>query len=224
VIEGFRYLAPRRVLLVSFLADIIAMVFGMPRALFPELAQRTFSAPLGSSVALGILYAAIPIGAVIGGIFSGAFTRIRRQGAGVVVAVIAWGVAVVAFGLAPNLWMAVLFLALGGAADLVSMVLRNSILQSAAVDEMRGRMQGVSIVVVSGGPRLADLLHGTAGAVLGPNVTIAAGGILTVLAMLLVAAILPAFWAYKPPAETAAQPTQPAEVDSAPERTDLSPH
>jgi MFS family permease len=200
VVAGFRYLTTRSVLLVSLLADLLAMVFGMPRALFPELAQHKYSGPGGGSLALGLLFAAIPAGSLIGGVFSGSFTRIRRQGMAVVAAVVAWGLAIVGFGLSESLLTAVAFLALAGAADMVSMVLRSSILQAAAIDEMRGRMQGVFVVVVAGGPRLADFLHGTAGAALGPTIAIAGGGALSVVGMLVLVLLLPAFLAYRAPA------------------------
>ncbi|MEO3756295.1 MFS transporter [Streptomyces sp. B6B3] len=186
IVAGFRYIAVRRVLLLSFAADIIAMVLGMPRALFPQLAAGTF-APWGEGFALGLLFAAIPAGAVLGGLLSGTFSRVRRHGLMVIGAVVAWGLAITGFGLAESLWVAVAFLAVAGVADMVSMVFRGAILQSAATDEMRGRMQGVFTVVVAGGPRLADLLHGTAGSALGPRVAVTAGGLLVVVAMLAVA-------------------------------------
>ncbi|MFD2078766.1 Predicted arabinose efflux permease, MFS family [Actinopolymorpha cephalotaxi] len=197
VIEGFGYLATRKVLLVSFLADVIAMVFGMPRALFPQMAQQTFGDPAGGGFALGILFAAIPVGAVLGGLFSGAFSRIRRHGVAVIAAVCAWGLAIVGFGLSPWLWLAAFFLALAGMADLVSMVFRGTIMQSAATDEMRGRMQGVFTVVVAGGPRLADLLHGTAGAAVGTSLAVSGGGVLVVVAMLAAVVAFPIFWRYR---------------------------
>ncbi len=187
IMAGFRYIAVRRVLLLSFAADIIAMVLGMPRALFPQLAAGTF-APWGEGFALGLLFAAIPAGAVLGGLLSGTFSRVRRHGLMVVGAVVAWGLAIAGFGMAESLWVAAVFLAVAGVADMVSMVFRGAILQSAATDEMRGRMQGVFTVVVAGGPRLADLLHGTAGSALGPRVAVTAGGVLVVVAMLAVAA------------------------------------
>lgn len=161
IAEGFRYISAHKVLLLSFLADIIAMVFGMPRALFPQLASETY-APYGEGFALGLLFAAIPIGAMAGGLVSGTFSRARRHGWMVIGAVVAWGVAITGFGLSGSLWLAVVFLAAAGVADMVSMVFRGAILLSAATDEMRGRMQGVFTVVVAGGPRLADVLHGTA--------------------------------------------------------------
>ena len=115
-------------------------------------------------MALGLLFAAIPIGMVAAGLFSGWLHRVRRQGVAVTVAICVWGLGVALFGLAGSLWLAVLALAVAGAGDLVSSVYRSSMLQTVATDEMRGRMQGVFIVVVAGGPRLADLWHGPAAA------------------------------------------------------------
>ncbi|GHJ33394.1 MFS transporter [Streptomyces hygroscopicus subsp. sporocinereus] len=197
VTDGFRYIAAHRILLMSFLADIIAMVFGMPRALFPQLASDTY-APWGEGFALGLLFAAIPLGAVVGGLLSGTFSRARRHGLMVIAAVVAWGVAITGFGLSPSLWWAVAFLALAGVADMVSMVYRGTILQSAATDDMRGRMQGVFTVVVAGGPRIADLLHGTAGSLLGPRAAVTAGGLLVAATTLGLAVAVPAFRRYTP--------------------------
>ncbi|KAA2263036.1 MFS transporter [Solihabitans fulvus] len=199
VVAGFRYLAVQKVLLASFLLDIIAMVFGMPRALFPELAERTFGDPPGGGLALGLLYAAMPVGAFLCGLFSGPLTRVRRHGVGVTVGVLAWGVAVLGFGLSHALWPALVFMALGGVADMVSMVFRGAMLQAAATDEMRGRMQGVFIVVVAGGPRLADLLHGSMGAAVGAGPAIAAGGVLVLVATVVAVVSLGAFWRYRAP-------------------------
>ncbi|HEY8457855.1 MAG TPA: MFS transporter [Actinopolymorphaceae bacterium] len=201
VLEGFGYLASRRVLLMSFLADIIAMVLGMPRALFPQMAHETFGDPPGGGFALGVLYAAIPTGAVLGGLFSGTFSRIRRHGVAVVGAVCAWGIAIIGFGLSPWLWVAAAFLVMAGIADLVSMVFRGTILQSAATDEMRGRMQGAFTVVVAGGPRIADLLHGVAGAAVGTSLAVAGGGVLVVVVMLAAVVAFPVFWRYRAPDE-----------------------
>ncbi len=198
IVEGFRYMGSHSVLLVSFLADLIAMVLGMPRALFPQLASTTF-APAGSGLALGLLFAAIPIGSFAGGLVSGTFVRLRRPGVVVAFAICGWGVAIVGFGLSRSLFVAAGFLAVAGVADLISMVLRGAILQQAAVDEMRGRMQGVFTVVVAGGPRLADLLHGTIGAAVGTTAAISGGGLLVVVVMVLVLLAFPAFWRYRAP-------------------------
>ncbi|MET9907567.1 MFS transporter [Streptomyces sp. NPDC006476] len=196
IAEGFRYISRHKVLLLSFLADIIAMVFGMPRALFPQLAAQTYDS-YGEGLALGLLFAAIPIGAVLGGLFSGTFSRARRHGWMVIGAVVAWGLAIAGFGLSGNLWIAAGFLAVAGLADMVSMVFRGAILLSAATDEMRGRMQGVFTVVVAGGPRLADVLHGTAGSAFGPRAAVAGGGLLVVAMMLALTAAVPALRRYR---------------------------
>lgn len=199
VLAGFRYLSTQRVLLASFLVDLIAMIFGMPRALFPEMAERTFGDPHGGGAALGWLYAAIPIGAVLLGLMSGWVSRMPRQGAVVTLAVVAWGLFMAGAGLSSVLWLAVVFLALGGAADQVSAIHRSAILQSAATDEMRGRIQGVFIVVVAGGPRLADLVHGWAATGSGTATATTLGGFLVVALTILAVAAIPAFWRYLAP-------------------------
>ncbi|MFI2205687.1 MFS transporter [Streptomyces sp. NPDC020192] len=196
IAEGFRYISRHKVLLLSFLADIVAMVLGMPRALFPQLAAQTYHS-YGEGLALGVLFAGIPVGAVLGGLFSGVFSRARRHGWMVIGAVVGWGVAVAGAGLSGNLWVAMAFLAAAGVADMVSMVFRGAILLSAATDEMRGRMQGVFTVVVAGGPRLADVLHGTAGSAFGPRAAVAGGGALVVVVMLTLAAAVPALRRYR---------------------------
>lgn len=199
LIDGFRYLARHKIVLASFLVDLIAMVAGMPRALFPEMAERTFGDPLGGGTALGLLFAAIPIGTVLLGFFSGWLSRIPRQGVAVVIAIGVWGVAVAGFGLTHSLWLAVTLLAIGGGADMISAVFRTAMLQSVATDEMRGRMQGVFTVVVAGGPRLADVVHGTAGAVIGTSAATVGGGLLVVVLIAVAVVCLPAFWRYHAP-------------------------
>lgn len=197
VVAGFRYAAMHKVLLVSFLIDLVAMGAGMPRAVFPEMAHTVFGDPPEGGPALGLLFAAIPIGMVLAGFFSGWLHRVSRQGVAVTVAICVWGLAVAAFGLAGSLWLAVLFLAVGGAADLVSSVYRSSMLQSVATDEMRGRMQGVFLVVVAGGPRLADMWHGPAAATFGPGAAATAGGIAVVVLAIAVVVAFPAFWRFR---------------------------
>ncbi|WP_375295939.1 MFS transporter [Saccharothrix sp.] len=197
VVDGFRYLAVQKILLASFVLDIIAMVFGMPRALFPEMAEVTFGDPPGGGLALGWLFASISLGAMLCGLVSGWTSRVHRHGVGTAVAVVAWGLAMIGFGFSNALWLAVVFLAIGGAADMISMVFRSAILQTAATDEMRGRMQGVFIVVVAGGPRLADLLHGTVGAAIGPGVATALGGAAVVVATVIAVLAIPAVWRYR---------------------------
>ena len=207
VLEGFRYLAGNQVVLMSFVVDIIAMVFGMPRALFPQMAHENFGGPVDGGTTMALLAAAISGGAVVGGVFSGWFPRVRRQGLAVVVAIVVWGLSIVGFGLAGGaadgrpasmLWIALGFLALGGAADMVSAAFRSTILQEAASDDLRGRLQGVFIVVVGGGPRLADVVHGAAAAVVGTTVAATGGGVLVVIGVLIAALAAPVFLRYRP--------------------------
>ncbi len=200
VADGFRVLAVNKVLLASFVVDIIAMVAGMPRALFPEMAARSFGGSAEGGAALGLLFAGIAIGALAGGVFSGKLPGVRRQGVAVIVAIGLWGVCMIGFGLAAGagvLWLAVVFLALGGAADTVSSVYRSTILIQAAGDEVRGRLQGVFTVVVAGGPRLGDVTHGAAAAVVGTTAAAAGGGVVVVVGVALAAVVLPAFVRYR---------------------------
>ncbi|GAB3067327.1 MFS transporter [Micromonospora schwarzwaldensis] len=198
VVDGFRYLATTPVLLLSFAIDLIAMILAMPRALFPELAEDRF----GGAAAVGWLYSAIAIGAMLGGLTSGWIGRVRRQGLALTVAVVGWGVAIALAGLAGRLWLAVLLLAVAGAADLVSATLRQSMLLVYAPDRMRGRLQGVNTVVVAGGPRLGDLRAGVTAAGFGTGVAMVGGGIAAaVLAVLLVTAF-PALLRYRATAPT----------------------
>ena len=206
VLDGFRYLAGNTVVLMSFIVDLIAMILGMPRALFPQMAHESFGGPVEGGTTMALLAAAMSAGAVAGGVFSGWLPRIRRQGLAVVLAIVVWGLAMVGFGVASGLaggtaglllWIALAFLAVGGAADMVSSAFRNTILQQAASDEVRGRLQGVFIVVVAGGPRLADAVHGAAAAAVGTTVAAAGGGGLVVVGVLIAALIAPAFVRYR---------------------------
>lgn len=206
VVEGLAFIAHRPVLLMSFAVDIIAMVMALPRALFPEVAEQRFSGP----GAAGWLYASIAIGAVAGGLLSGWIGHVRRQGLALVLAVVAWGLAVAAAGLSRSLWLVVALLAVGGAADLVSSVYRQTILQTYAPDEMRGRMQGVFIVVVAGGPRLGDLRAGIGAVAFGATGSWVGGGVACVVLVLLLAVLSPSLVRYRSdstrPSTSAAQP------------------
>jgi MFS family permease len=173
VLFGLRFIAATPILLLSFVVDIAAMVLAFPRALFPAVATDRF----GGLGAVGWLYAAISIGSVLAGLTSGWVGRVRRQGLALASAVVVWGLAVAAAGLARSLGLAVLMLAVGGAADLVSAVFRQTILQTYAPDELRGRMQGVFTAVVAGGPRLGDLRAGLTAAYAGTTASWVGGGL-----------------------------------------------
>lgn len=206
VLEGFAYLAKHPVVMMSFAVDIVAMVFGMPRALFPEIANQSFGGPAEGGWIFALLFAAIPLGGVLGGIFSGWVSRVTRHGLAVVIAVLVWGAAIVGFGIAvgvaegrPGILVAVAVgcLMLGGAADVVSAAFRSTILLQAATDDVRGRLQGVFTVVVSGGPRVADVLHGSAAAMVGTAVATAGGGLLVIVGTVVLALVVPAFVRYR---------------------------
>ncbi|WP_046301222.1 MFS transporter [Mycobacterium sp. UM_Kg27] len=210
VLDGFRYLAGNTVVLMSFVVDLIAMILGMPRALFPQIASADFGGSVEGGTTMALLAAAMSAGAVLGGVFSGWLPRITRQGLVVVAAIVVWGVAMIGFGFAVGhggghagraLWVALLFLAVGGAADMVSAAFRSSMLQQAASDEIRGRLQGVFTVIVAGGPRLADAVHGAAGAVVGTAAASAGGGALVVVGVMLAALAAPAFLRYRRPGD-----------------------
>jgi MFS family permease len=202
IVDGLTFLVTKPVLLLSFGVDIIAMVFAMPRALFPEVADDRF----GGGSAVGWLFAAIAIGSVIGGLTSGWIGRVRRQGLALVIAVIGWGVAIGFSGFARSLWLMVLLLAVGGAADLVSAVYRQSILQTFAPDRLRGRLQGVFTVVVAGGPRLGDLRAGATADLTGTTASWAGGGFVAAGLAVALATAFPALLRYRPP--DAAAPTR----------------
>ncbi|MDZ5444284.1 MFS transporter [Micromonospora sp. 4G57] len=200
IVDGFRYLATTPVLLLSFAIDLIAMVLAMPRALFPEVAHERF----GGGAAVGWLYSAIAIGSMLGGLTSGWIGRLRRQGLALVVAVAGWGLAVAAAGLAGRLWLMVVLLGVAGAADLVSSVLRQSMLLIYAPDRMRGRLQGVNTVVVAGGPRLGDLRAGGLAAGFGAGVAWVGGGLVAATLAVLLAVAFPALVRYRAAAASGA--------------------
>ncbi len=206
VLDGLRYLRGHPVLMMSFVVDVIAMVFGMPRALFPEMAHTSFGGPEQGGLAFALLFAAIPAGAVLGGIFSGWVSRIDRQGLAVVWSIIVWGLAMAGFGIAAGLsaggagvmlGFAVAMLVVGGAADMVSSAFRNAMLMTAATDAVRGRLQGIFIVVVAGGPRVADVAHGAAAASVGTAAAAAGGGVLVVVLTVVAALAVPSFVRYR---------------------------
>lgn len=188
--EGLRFIAGHPVLVMSFAVDIAAMVLAMPRALFPAAAAHRFHG------GVGLLYASIAIGALVAGVSSGWIGRVRRQGVALVIAIVMWGGAVALSGLAAQLWLAVVFLAVAGAADLVSAVYRQTILQTYAPDEMRGRMQGVFTAVVAGGPSLGDLRAGATAAVAGTTFSWVGGGVACMAVVVVAGVLVRPFWRY----------------------------
>ncbi|MGH3327813.1 MAG: MFS transporter [Streptomycetales bacterium] len=207
VLEGLRYLGTRPNLRMTFLVDMAAMVLALPRVLFPAVGAAIIG---GGATTVGILAAGIAAGSVLAGVLSGPLGQVHHQGFAVLVSVVNWGVAVTGFGvvvaLSPGpgpggaahwtLWPALGCMALAGAADAVSAVFRMTILQAATPDSMRGRLQGIFVVVVAGGPRLGDLLVGTVAQLSTEAMAAIAGGLACVVAVILLAVVQPRFARY----------------------------
>jgi MFS family permease len=187
--EGLRFVRQRRVILSTFAIDLNAMIFGMPAALFPALALDVFHAgPIG----VGLLNAAPAAGAFLGAALSGAVTRIRRVGRGIIVAVAVWGGAIVLFGLSTfSFPLALGFLAIAGAADVLSAVLRSSVIQLGTPDELRGRVNSIHLLVVTSGPRVGDIEAAAVASVIGAQLSAISGGVLCLLGVLAVARLYP---------------------------------
>jgi MFS family permease len=187
IADGLRYVRGNRALLGSFAIDLVAMTFGMPRALFAVLSVSVYHA---GATGTGVLYSAVSAGATVAALSTGWLTHARRLGLIVIWAVVVWGAAVAAAGLAGSLWIAAVLLAVAGAADSVSAVCRSTINQSVTPDHMRGRMSAVFSLVVTGGPRLGDIESGAVAGAAGVRFSVVSGGLACVAG---VAAIVMAF-------------------------------
>jgi MFS family permease len=192
ILDGFRYVRRRKVLLGIFVMDTNAMIFGMPRALFPALAEKLG----GGAGVLGLFYAAPFAGALLASLTSGWMMSVRRQGLGVSVAAGAWGVAIALFGLAEAVWVALVFLAVAGAADFISAVLRSNILLTVTPDSMRGRLSGIELAQVAGAPELGNFEAGTVASLTSVRTSIVSGGVLCVIGTVVVALAIPALVRY----------------------------
>lgn len=200
LVTGFRYLLARRLLVAVLAVDLAAMVFGMPAALFPELAATVYAGPAGGGTAVGLLYAAYPVGVIAAGLLSGTFTRARRHGAIMAGAAAAWGGTVLLLALADGLALALSALVLGGAVNFLLSTFRNAISQAHTDDALRGRVQGTLTVVLIGGPQVGHLLHGAAAVIWPARAVVAAGGLLTVAAVAAIAWSTPSLRHYTAPA------------------------
>jgi len=191
IVEGLRYARARKDLLGTYVVDIVAMVFGMPMALFPAIAAR-----LGGARTLGLLYAAPAAGAMLISAGSGWIGRIHRHGLAILLAAAAWGAAVVGFGLAGPLWLALLMLAAAGAADMVSGMFRTVMWNQTIPDELRGRLAGIEMLSYTTGPLLGNVEAGLLAAIVGVPASVVSGGLLCVAGVALVGLALPAFRRY----------------------------
>jgi MFS family permease len=180
--EGLRFAFDRRVILATYVIDLDAMIFGMPTSLFPALALDVFHAgPQG----LGLLAAAPSVGALLGALLSGWVSTVRRVGLAVIVAVAIWGAAITLFGLAEfSFLLALFFLAVAGAADVLSAVFRSTIVQLAAPDQLRGRIASIHILVVTSGPRIGDIEAAAVASAIGAQASVVSGGLLCLIGLI----------------------------------------
>ncbi len=191
IADGFAHVKGHVLAQGVYLVDLNAMIFGMPMALFPAVALHWYH---GGSLTLGVLYAAPGVGALLGALTTGWVERVTRRGRAVVLAVALWGGAIAIFGLSHLAWLGVTFLAVAGWADVISAVLRNTILQSSITDEFRGRLSAIQMAVVQGGPRLGNLEAGVVATAVSTEFSIVSGGVLCVLGAFALASWRPAFW------------------------------
>jgi MFS family permease len=195
VADGFRFVAADRLIQSTFAIDLVAMIFGMPSALFPVLAATQFDR--GPEV-VGLLFAAPAVGALAQALAAGSVTRIHRQGDAVIWAVVGWGAAIAAFGaVGANLGLALLFLAIAGAADVVSAIFRSTILQVNVPDRLRGRLSGIFSLVVTGGPKLGDLEAGLVASWFTPTISVISGGLACIAGAGAVAVVYPELRRYR---------------------------
>jgi MFS family permease len=192
--EGFAYVRRSRLLKSTFVIDLVAMIFGLPRALFTFLAVEQFAR--GPEI-VGLLFSAPAVGALLGAITSGWARHVKRQGDAVILAVAAWGAAIAAFGLVDELPIALVLLAIAGWADVISAIFRSTILQLSVPDRLRGRLSGIHILVVTGGPRLGDLEAGLVASWFTPTVSVVSGGVACILGASFVAAAYPELRRYR---------------------------
>ncbi|HWD25361.1 MAG TPA: MFS transporter [Acidimicrobiales bacterium] len=196
IVDGVRFAATSPALSGIFIADSMAMVLGLPRAVFPALVVHSH---LGSPSVLGLLYAAPGIGAIIGGFTSGWVGLIVRQGRAVLFAIAGWGAAIAIFGLVHNLPLDLLLLAVAGWSDVISSIFRGTILQINAPDALRARVSSLNLVVVTGAPRLGDLEAGATAAAFGTTTSIFAGGVACILGAIVLGIASPVFRNYRSP-------------------------
>jgi len=190
--EGFRHLKGQRLLAGTYLIDLNAMIFGMPRAVFPALGTGLFG---GGAGVVGLLYAAPGAGALVGSFVTGWCARVRRQGRAIAACVVVWGTTIALFGIIPVLWIGLTLLALAGAADVISAVFRQAVQQRTVPEHLQGRLSGTFFAVVAGGPRLGDAETGLAAELGGPQFAVWSGGLACVVGVAVLLWRVPELWA-----------------------------
>ena len=192
IVDGFRFVVQQKVILGFMLVDTNAMIFGMPTALFPALATHRFHNP----ALVGYLYSATYAGALVASALGGWVNHVRRQGLVVIVAAALWGGAIAAFGFANQLWLALILLAIAGGADLVSAVLRGTMLLQLTPDSLRGRLTGIEFAQVASAPSLGNLEAGVVASITSIRTSIVSGGIFCVIGCAVLSLLFPALVKY----------------------------
>jgi MFS family permease len=198
ITDGVRYAASRQELVGTYLVDMNAMFFGMPMALFPAIAKG-----YGGAEILGLLYAAPSAGSIVVTLTSGWTRRVHRHGRAVAYGAAAWGVAIVAFGFADALWLALVCLAVAGGMDAISGIFRTAIWNETIPDHLRGRLAGVEMISWSSGPLLGDAEAGLIAALASVRASVIAGGVACIGGTAVLVLALPRFWRYDSRAHTA---------------------
>ena len=189
--EGFRHLSGEKLLSATYWIDLNAMIFGMPRAVFPALGVGLFG---GGAGVVGLLYAAPGAGALVGSLFTGWCSQVRHQGRAIAACVVVWGSTIAVFGVVPVLWIGLTLLAVAGAADVVSAVFRQAVQQRTVPEHLQGRLSGTFFAVVAGGPRVGDAETGVAAAIGGPQFAVWSGGLACVAGVAVLLWRVPELW------------------------------
>ncbi len=189
--DGFRHLRGQKLLASTYLIDLNAMIFGMPRAVFPALGTELYG---GGAGVVGLLYAAPGAGALVGSMFTGWCARVRHQGRAIAACVVVWGTTIALFGVIPVLWIGLALLAVAGGADVISAVFRQAVQQRTVPEHLQGRLSGTFFAVVAGGPRLGDAETGVVAAIGGPQFAVWSGGLACVVGVAVIVWRVPALW------------------------------
>lgn len=190
--EGIFYALKRQELMGSYIIDFIAMVFSMPTALFPAIAEH-----YGRPDLLGFLYSATAVGALLASILSGWSEKVKRHGLAIALAAGCWGLAIMAYGLAPNIWVALGFLVLAGVADMISGIFRSTLWNQTIPTNYRGRLASIEMISYMSGPLLGNTQSGFMAALLGTQNAIILGGFMCVMGVSMCTLMLKKFRNYQ---------------------------
>jgi len=206
--EGLRFVLRTRIILGAFIADMSAVFLGMPMALFPAINVERFG---GHPVTLGLLTTAVAVGGILGSVLSGPVSRVRRQGLGMLVAGVVWGVGLVGFGLSYVFWLAFVTLVIAGAGDVTAVVLRTALVQGVTPDELRGRVSSAEYAVGAGVPQLGNFRAGAVASLTSATTSAISGGLATIAGTALVGLLIPALTTFRapPPPPPPTPPRQP---------------